>query len=113
MVRLEQVAYVLGRAKGIVGVGRILSILAGEQRIVRETLHVDADRGIADVGIPHRRTRLLVSLTETDPQFIGTTRGAAGHLGRVGEICLVDQLRRGRVVSRLAADTDVILRLRA
>ena len=112
-VGLEKIADVLGRAEGVVGVGGVFAVLAGEQRVVRQPLHVDADRGIADVGIPHGGAGLLVLLAEADPQFVGTARRAAGDFGRVGEIGLVLSLCGGRVVAWLAADADVILRLRA
>ncbi len=80
---------------------------------MRQTLHVDADRGIADVGIPHGGAGLLVLLTETDPEFIGSARRAAGQLGRISEVGLILWLSGPRVVVRLAANADVILRLRA
>ena len=103
----------MGRAEGVVGVGGVFAVLTGEQRVVRQPLHVDADRGIADVGIPHGGAGLLVLLAETDPQLVGTARRAAGDFGRVSEIGLVLSLCGGRVVAWLAADANVILRLRA
>jgi hypothetical protein len=52
-------------------------------------------------------------LAESDPQFVGTARRAAGNFGRVGEIGLVLGLCGGRVVARLTAHADEILCLRA
>ena len=71
MVGLEEVADFLGRDERVVSVGGVFAVLAGELRVVRQALHVDADRGIADVGIPHGGAGLLVLLTEADTQFIG------------------------------------------
>ena len=104
-VGLQQVADVLGGVEG--GVARRWNPpgVAHEQRVAGQPLHVDTDRGIADVGILHRRAGLLVELPQPDAKLVGAA-GDAGDEGRADEVGLVGILCRGGVVAGLAADPD-------
>ena len=81
--------------------------------MVRQPLHVDADRGIADIGIANGRAGFCVLLPQPHAKLIGSARGSAGHLGGISQIGFVLRLQCGRVIARLAADANVILGLRA
>ena len=114
----------MSRAERLVAASGVLPGLADERRVPRQSQDVDADRGIADVGIADRRTGLLVELTQPHAEFIGTARSAALDLGGIDEIGLVYGLRgrrhaavvgagRNGLVSRLAPHADEVLDRRA
>ena len=123
-IGLEQVPHVLGRRERVIRAACILRSLADERRVAGQALDVDADRGIADVGVADRRPRLLVELTQPHPQFVGPAGRTALHLRRVGEVGFVCRLGlrrhaavrgdgRHRLVPRLAPHANEILDRRA
>ena len=123
-IGLEQVPHVLGRRERLIRAARVLRSLADEWRVAGQALDVDADRGIADVGVADRRPRLLVELPQPHPQFVGPAGRTALYLRRIGEVGLVCRLglRRhaavrsdgcDRLVPRLAPHANEILDRRA
>ena len=109
-VGLQQIAHVLGRAVGVVRVDRGFAGLAREEGVARQSLHVDARRRIADVGIPHRRARLLVRLPQAEAEFVAAARRAVGEARGIGQRGLVVRGRGGGVVPRLAPHADEVRR---
>ena len=112
-IRLQQIADILGLAEDVVGRARGFTRLAGQQRVKRQALDVDAGRREADVGIADGRARLFVPLLEPDAKFVGAARRSRGRCRTGLENRLVGGLRRRSRIRRLAADSDVVLRLRS
>ena len=113
LIDLQQIADVLSRREGIVGIGGVFTVFASERRVAGQTQDVDADCGIADIGVSNCRPRHFVPLLEPDAEFITAGRFACSYLGGIAEIGLVLWLRRGCIVLRLASHANVILRQRS
>ena len=97
----------MGLDQGPVRVEGTFSGGAGEQRVAREPLNVDAGRREADVGILDGRAGHLIALLEADAEFVGPAGRPRLHIG-IGERRLIGSLRRGRCDIRLAADADEV-----
>ena len=90
-VGLQDVADVLRGRFGLVRLGRFPR-LASEGRSLRQPLHVHADQRIADVGVTDRRARLVVGLSQPNPQVVAAAGGARGQLdARLGWVGVVPQ----------------------
>ena len=107
LIALEELADVLSLDECPVRVEGAFTGSAGEERVTRQPLNVDAGRREADVGILDSRAGHLIALLEADAEFVGTGARPRLHVG-IGERCLIDSLRRRRRDVRLAADTDKV-----
>ena len=111
-IGLEQVADVLSGGHRLVAAGGVFARLADERRVSRQPLHVEPDRRIPDVGVADGRTRLLVKLTQSHAQLIGSARRPAFHLRGIDKTGLVDGLvdRCHAAVGSIGGD-GLVLRL--
>ena len=123
-VGLQQVADILGRGERVVAAAGVLAGLTHQWRVPRQSLHVEPNRRVADVGEADGRARLLVELPLPHAKFVGTARGPVLHLRRIGEVGLVGgvvQRRHAavgdtgghRLIPRLASHANEILDRRA